>query len=89
MLLLMKELVEKVKKLESAVYNDDNLLMKSGYVVAATPTPVISVSEDVADDKIAKMDWNEINDMVSKIEGGFWWMIYYQRKYLKKIKSMS
>lgn len=71
MLLLMKELVEKVKKLESAVYNDDNLLMKSGYVVAATPTPVISVSEDVADDKIAKMDWNEINDMVSKIEGGF------------------
>ena len=28
MLLLMKELVEKVKNLERAVYNDDNLLMK-------------------------------------------------------------
>jgi hypothetical protein len=71
MLLLLKELVDKVKQLESAVYNDDNLLMKSGYVVAATPTPVIAVSDNVADDKIAKMDWTEINAMVSKIEGGF------------------
>ena len=33
MLLLMKELVSKVKSLEEAVYNKDNLLMKSGYVV--------------------------------------------------------
>jgi len=71
MLMLLKELVDKVKQLESAVYNDDNLLMKSGYVVAATPTPVIAVSDNVADDKIAKMDWTEINDMVSRIEGGF------------------
>ena len=30
MLLLMKELVAKVKSLEEAVYNKDNLLMKSG-----------------------------------------------------------
>ncbi len=70
MLLLMKELVEKVKNLESAVFNDDNLLMKSGYVVTATPAPAIQVSENVADDNIAKMEWKEINEMVSRIEGG-------------------
>ncbi len=73
MVLLLKELVAKINKLENAVYNDDNLLMKSGYVVTSTPTPVISASEtaQVSDDKIAKMDWKEINAMVSKIEGGF------------------
>ena len=70
MLLLMKELVEKVRKLESAVYNDNNLLMKSGFVVAATPTPsIVGNQASVSDDKIAKMEWKEINDMVSKIEG--------------------
>lgn len=70
MLLLMKELVEKVKKLESAVYDDDNLLMKSGFVVAATPAPSIANNQaSVSDDKIAKMEWKEINEMVSKIEG--------------------
>mgnify|MGYP001308617361 FL=1 len=71
MLMLMKELVDKVKKLERAVYNDDNLLMKSGFVVASTPTPSIANnSASIDDDKIAKMDWSEINDMVSRIEGG-------------------
>ena len=70
MLLLMKELVEKVKKLENAVYDDNNLLMKSGYVVTATPTPSIAGNQtSVSDDKIAKMEWKEINEMVSKIEG--------------------
>tara|TARA_Y100000401_G_C8246431_1_gene185790 strand:+ start:89 stop:328 length:240 start_codon:yes stop_codon:yes gene_type:complete len=70
MLLLMKELVEKVKNLERAVYNDDNLLMKSGFVVASTPAPSMSVGEtEINDDKIAKMEWKEINDMVSRIEG--------------------
>ena len=70
MLLLMKELVEKVKNLERAVYNDDNLLMKSGFVVASTAAPSMSVGEsEINDDKIAKMEWKEINDMVSRIEG--------------------
>ena len=70
MLLLMKELVEKVKNLERAVYNDDNLLMKSGFVVTSTPTPSMSVGEtEINDDKIAKMEWKEINEMVSRIEG--------------------
>lgn len=70
MLMLLKELVDKVKKLESAVYNDDNILMKSGFVVVDTPKPSIE-STSVDSDNISKMDWNEINDMVSKMEGGF------------------
>ncbi len=73
MLMLLKELVNKINKLEQTVYNKDNLLMKSGYVVADTPTPVISVSNEtnVETDKIAKMEWEQINEMVSRIEGGY------------------
>ena len=73
MLMLLKELVNKINKLEQTVYNKDNLLMKSGYVVADTHTPVISVSNEtnVETDKIAKMEWEQINEMVSRIEGGY------------------
>ena len=73
MLMLLKELVNKINKLEQTVYNKDNLLMKSGYVVADTPPPVISVSNEtnVETDKIAKMEWEQINEMVSRIEGGY------------------
>ena len=73
MLMLLKELVNKINKLEQTVYNKDNLLMKSGYVVADTPTPVISVSNEtnVETDKIAKMEWEQINEMVSRIECGY------------------
>ena len=73
MLLLMKELVEKVKRLESTVYDKDNMLMKSGFVVASSPTPIMNASgaESVDSDRVAKMEWSEINDMVRKMEGGY------------------
>ena len=72
MLLILKELVSKVKQLEQAVYDKDNLLMKSGYVVVDTPVPVISVGGDnVETDRIAKMEWDQINEMVNRIEGGY------------------
>jgi hypothetical protein len=72
MMLLLKELVNKVKQLEQAVYDKDNLLMKSGYVVVNSPTPSVSGGEiNVETDKIAKMEWEQINDMVSRIEGGY------------------
>ena len=72
MLLLLKELVSKVKQLEQAVYDKDNLLMKSGYVVVDTPVPTISVGGDnVETDRIAKMEWDQINEMVNRIEGGY------------------
>ena len=68
MLLLMKELVSKVNDLEKAVYNKDNLLMKSGYVVANTPVPTSGTGVTTVDD-IAKMDWQDINEMVARMEG--------------------
>jgi len=72
MLMLLKTLVNKVNELERAVYDKDNLLMKSGYVVVDTPTPVISAGDTTTDvDAIAKMDWDEIGAMMSKLEGGY------------------
>lgn len=71
MLMLLKTLVNKVNELERAVYDKDNLLMKSGYVVVDTPTPVISAGDAADVDAIAKMDWDEIGAMMSKLEGGY------------------
>ena len=64
MLLLMKELVNKVNALEQAVYDKDNLLMKSGYVVRETPTPSIN-NVQVPDG--GNMSWDEIRKMTEKM----------------------
>ena len=70
MLMLLKELVDKVKALEGAVYNKDNMLMKSGFVVVDSPTPSMSDNSVTATgDTIKNMEWDEINRLVSKIEG--------------------
>jgi len=72
MLLLLKELVEKVKTLEQTVYNKDNMLMKSGFVVVDSPSPIIESNSGMPDgDTIAKMDWKEIGSMIQRIEGGY------------------
>ena len=70
-LMLLKALVEKVNKLEETVYNDDNMLMKSGFVVVDTPTPNMAVSDTGEVDNIAKMEWQEIGELVSKMESGY------------------
>ena len=44
LLTIIKALTSKIEELEKTVYSQDNLLMKSGYVVAETPTPVIDLS---------------------------------------------
>ena len=64
-LLLLKELVSKVKTLEDAVYNKDNILMKSGFVVVDTPTPAIRNEHTVND--ISKMDWSQIHETINKM----------------------
>jgi len=69
MLMLLKELVDKVKNLEQAVYNKDNLLMKSGYVVVDSPTPSMTTNTAVTGDTIAKMDWSQIHKIVETMEG--------------------
>jgi len=67
MMMLLKELVDKVKQLEKAVYDKDNLLMKSGYVVVDTPTPSMSSDGVPMGDTISKMSWDDIHKMVENV----------------------
>ena len=67
---LLKELVGRIKKIEKTVYDNDNILMKSGIVTVDSPTPAMKTNSDVPDsDTIAKMSWDEINDLVSRLGG--------------------
>tara|TARA_R110002020_G_scaffold6002_10_gene25174 strand:+ start:19438 stop:19668 length:231 start_codon:yes stop_codon:yes gene_type:complete len=69
MLMLMKELVDKVKALENAVYHKDNLLMKSGYVVYESPSPTMDSRNVVGGSTIKKsMDWEDIHKLVKDME---------------------
>ena len=67
MLMLLKELVEKVKSLEETVYNQDNLLMKSGYVKVNTPRPVMGNNAAPTGDIISKMEWDDIHKIVEQL----------------------
>jgi len=67
---LLKELVGRIKKIEKTVYDSDNVLMKSGIVTVNSPVPSMKSHSDVPDsDTIAKMSWDEINDLVSRLGG--------------------
>jgi len=67
---LLKELVGRIKEIEKTVYNNDNLLMKSGMVTSNTPVPALGKRSDVPDsDTIAKMSWDDINDLVDRLGG--------------------
>jgi len=67
---ILKALTSKIEQLEKAVYNDDNLLMKSGYVVVDSPTPSMNIqksSSGIGD--VSNMEWSEIHDVVKKLSG--------------------
>ena len=67
---IIKALTDKIEKLEKAVYNDDNLLMKSGFVITNTPTPHINNGAPMSQaGDIAKMDWTDIHELVKKAGG--------------------
>jgi len=68
---ILKLLVSKIQKLEETVYDKENILMKSGFVVANTPTPTMDNGSGVMPDanQIAKMSWADINDLVARMEG--------------------
>tara|TARA_R110002012_G_scaffold80818_4_gene204757 strand:+ start:4630 stop:4860 length:231 start_codon:yes stop_codon:yes gene_type:complete len=69
MLMLLKELVNKVKHLEEAVYHKDNLLMKSGLVVVDSPSPRMDSNNIPMDNTIRKnMDWEDIHELVTTME---------------------
>ena len=67
MVLLLKTLVDKVKNLERAVYDKDNLLMKSGYVMINSPTPHTAHESGISGDTIAKMEWDDIHKMAENL----------------------
>jgi len=69
MLMLLKELVNKVKHLEEAVYHKDNLLMKSGLVVVDSPSPRMDSNNIPMDNTIRKnMAWEDIHELVTTME---------------------
>ena len=69
MLMLLKELVNKVKHLEEAVYHKDNLLMKSGLVVVNSPSPRMDSNNIPMDNTIKKsMAWEDIHELVTTME---------------------
>ena len=67
---LLKELVGRIKKIENTVFDNDNILMKSGIVTVDSPVPAMTKHSDVPNsDLIAKMSWDDINDLVDKLGG--------------------
>jgi len=64
MLMLLKELVNKVKHLEEAVYHKDNLLMKSGLVVVESPSPMMENNNTIK----KSMAWEDIHELVTTME---------------------
>ena len=67
---ILKALTSKIEQLERAVYNDDNLLMKSGYVVVDSPTPSMNIQKSSAGiGDVSNMEWSEIHEVVKKLAG--------------------
>lgn len=66
---IIKALSAKIESLEKAVYNKDNLLMKSGFVVAETPTPMIDSMGASVNMDGGEMNWSDIHKMVEKAGG--------------------
>ena len=66
---ILKLLVSKIQKLEETVYDKENILMKSGFVVANTPVPSMDNGTGIIPDSdtIAKMSWDDINSMMERL----------------------
>lgn len=71
MLEIVKALTEKVEALEKTIYAKDSLLMKAGYVVTDSPSPVVTstIGGESSINNVANMDWSDIHKMVEKAGG--------------------
>tara|TARA_R110000822_G_scaffold129848_4_gene266246 strand:- start:80 stop:316 length:237 start_codon:yes stop_codon:yes gene_type:complete len=68
--LLLKELVERVRTLETTVFNADNVLLKAGLVKVEGMKPSIKSSSRIpTSDTIHKMEWSDIDELVVKLSG--------------------
>ena len=66
---ILKALTAKIELLERAVYNDENLLMKSGFVVVDSPTPSMNVQKSSGVPDVTNMEWDEIHSVVKRLAG--------------------
>ena len=66
---ILKALTAKIELLERAVYNDENLLMKSGFVVVNSPTPSMNVQKSSGVPDVTNMEWDEIHNVVKRLAG--------------------
>ena len=69
MILLLKELVTRIKTLETHVYDENNLLMKSGLVKVDSPSPMVDANPTGLPDDVGSKSWEELNNIVAKMEG--------------------
>ena len=70
---VLKLLVDKIQKLEDTVYHNDNVLMKAGLVKVDSPSPRMGGGDGGVvpnSSAIAKMSWDEINTLVTRLGGG-------------------
>ena len=69
--MLLKTLVERVQQLEKVAYNDDNVLMKSGFVVTNSPTPSMNnkAASAFSMDSVANMSFEEMAKIIEKAGG--------------------
>ena len=56
--------------MEAVAFNDDNILMKSGFVVANTPTPSIDnkVNSSFNMNEVANMSFDEMEKIIKNME---------------------
>tara|TARA_R110002020_G_scaffold98688_3_gene234696 strand:+ start:3254 stop:3487 length:234 start_codon:yes stop_codon:yes gene_type:complete len=66
---LLKMLVERVQELEKYVYDQDNILMKSGLVKVEGVRPSRASSSVPDSNSISKMDWSQLDEMVRGMTG--------------------
>jgi hypothetical protein len=66
--LLLKELVNRVQKLEQVAYDNDNVLMKSGFVVTNSPTPTMNnkIASTFSMDDVANMSFDEMAKIIER-----------------------
>ena len=69
---ILKQLVNRIKTLEKHVYNEDNVLMKSGWVQAKSPSPSIDHNKTGIPTDIGNKSWDELHGIISKMEGQGW-----------------
>lgn len=68
--LLLKELVNRVQQLEKITYDNDNVLMKSGLVVTDSPTPSMNnkLNSSFTMDDVAKMSFDDMAKIINRME---------------------